>query len=158
MAYKLNSEGGLFLIRDLESAEATVPFVVGNQLDISKSGMYLRTGALDRTVYVTCESLQAEPLLGDGWEDVTEVSVRRLEYPVELPESMRGKVFSPSGALTADEAEHNWRLRISASGRQDGYDGVPRSREEYLLQTWPAPPRPPVVVRKTSTFPSFISY
>ena len=82
-----------------------MPFVVGNQLDISKSGMYLRTGALDRTVYVTCESLQAEPLLGDGWEDVTEVSVRRLEYPVEMPESMRGKVFSPSGALTADEAQ-----------------------------------------------------
>lgn len=152
MAYRLNTMGGTYLLPDFGPAEAAVPSLVGNMLHIAKFGMYVVVGGMEKTVYVRCESIGAEPPLGDEWEDVMEVSVVPLEYPVGLPESEDGKVFKPSGALAADPEVHNWRLRINSTGRQSGYDRVPRAREEFLLQTWPALPSPPAVLRKTSTF------
>lgn len=67
MAYKLNTMGGMYFLPDLKPAEARVPSVVGTMLELARHGMYVNTGVMDRTIYLSCESLSAEPPLGDEW-------------------------------------------------------------------------------------------
>ncbi|WCN04568.1 hypothetical protein [Streptomyces sp. M92] len=112
--------------------------------------LFLVTGLHTGRVGLTVEVHGAAPPLDDAWEEVVEASFRPARAPaVVLP-------WGDGPLCTLDLLPTDHRVRYC--GR-----GMDRGREEelavlegaapvdhYLLQFWPAPPAPDVVVRQTS--------
>jgi len=100
-------------------------------------------------VPLVVEALDAEPPVGGEWEDVVEVSFTADRsdlflslfqdvYPVELP------------------APGTYRVRCSATGMEEARQSDVRDEfgpvvDRYLMQLWPAPPAPEVMVRQAGT-------
>lgn len=111
--------------------------------------LFLTTGLHTGNVEVTVELCDAPPPVGDDWEDVVEVSFRPQSDRVQLvqwaSEAVRPLALEPVG----------YRVRYCASGMDRAHakdtrlDGEPLL-DRYLLQLWPAPAAPDVVVRQTS--------
>lgn len=98
------------------------------------------------------ELLAIAPPVDAGWEEVVEASITntrpdlaRLTFDslVELPPVPVG----------------SYRVRDCASGMAEAHDMVRSEGEHvmdrYLLQLWPAPPRPDAVLRQTSPVASY---
>jgi hypothetical protein len=109
----------------------------------------LFTGLYTGGVAFAVEVHDEAPVLDPVWEDVTEVSFR--------PESERTRLVQEDGeaAWDLDLTRADYRVRYCARGMDEGRELPIRAAGEpqvdsYLLQFWPAPPSPDVVVRHTS--------
>jgi hypothetical protein len=88
------------------------------------------------------------PPLGDEWEDVVEVSFE----PVDAPYTLTAFGF---GVRVALPVPGTYRVRWGAFGMDAAHaHGIPEdggtAPDRYLLQLWPAPWAPDVVVREAS--------
>ncbi|WP_314649818.1 hypothetical protein [uncultured Microbacterium sp.] len=94
---------------------------------------------------VRVELHEAAPPLDDA-EDIVEVSFSVGEGPVRF----EGWAGDPSGSL--DIPAGRYRVRVSARGRDAGHaqETADALVDWYVLQLWPAPPRPDEIVRTTS--------
>ena len=108
------------------------------------------TGAQWGLVAVSAEHFDVEPGdVSDDWEDVVEVSVESTDRLSVAP-------LSDAPVLSWIGQGGSFRMRISARGRDlgagRGYDELDQDVpvEHYLIQTWPAPPAAPAVIRLTS--------
>ncbi|GAA3726941.1 hypothetical protein [Streptomyces tremellae] len=111
--------------------------------------LWLHTGLHTGSVGFTVEVHDEAPTLGPAWEDVVEVSFRPLS------ESTCLTLWAGEGAWDLDLPLTDYRVRYCARGRDEGRRLDTRSAGEpeadrYLLQFWPAPLGPDLVVRQTS--------
>ncbi len=132
-----------------------VPGTLVEWLDPEDEVLVVTTGAQFGPYAVTLRTLAAAPPEDASWEDVTELSVV-ASTEVAIGELIDG----PEEWVTVAPGHH--RVRVSARGRTESAerertfpdddldleDEVPL--EHYLVEMWPAPPAPPVVVRETS--------
>jgi hypothetical protein len=107
----------------------------------------LHTGTVPLTVQVHDEGV---PPVEDGWEEVVEVSFTPAGMPVRLLGCMGD--FAAQFVLGPGVS---YRVRYCGSGLDAGRAADTRGEDEpvidrYLLQFWPAPPAPDVVVRCSS--------
>ncbi|MBF4635126.1 hypothetical protein ITJ38_11985 [Agreia pratensis] len=88
-----------------------------------------------------------EPPTDLAWEDSVEVSM--IVGPGDTI-AWGTWTWAESGTLALPPG--SYRLRANARGRDAGHAGEfdPEVVDYYLLQFWPAPPRPDAVVRTTS--------
>ncbi|MFJ9641196.1 hypothetical protein [Streptomyces sp. NPDC101178] len=105
----------------------------------------LHTGSVGFTVEVHDE----EPPLAPEWEDVVEVSFRPVSEDTSLVQ------WGGEAAWALELPVTDYRVRYSARGMDKGRDLDTRTAKEpqanrYLLQFWPAPPRPDGEIRQTS--------
>jgi hypothetical protein len=111
--------------------------------------LYLITGLHTGNVHLTVELLDAAPPVGDGWEDVVEVSFRPETAKVVLVQ-WAGEASWPLAL-----APLSYRVRYSVSGMDQAHAQDTRMDEDpaldrYLLQLWPAPAAPDEIIRQTS--------
>ncbi|GGZ49978.1 hypothetical protein [Streptomyces bluensis] len=105
----------------------------------------LHTGSVGFIVEVHDEAPPLEPV----WEDVVEVSFCPVSERTNLVQ------WAGEAAWDLDLARTDYRVRYCARGMDEGRAldtrgaGQPQA-DSYLLQFWPAPPRPDRVVRQTS--------
>lgn len=110
-------------------------------------GLMLMAGLHTGIVGLTVEVLDTEPRLSDEWEEVVEVSFQFLAPGVVLRDWDGNKVCD------IPLVNRSYRVRFSAKnygvaedlGRFEDEDPM----EKYLLQFWPAPAAPDVVIRQT---------
>jgi hypothetical protein len=109
----------------------------------------LSTGLYAGDVGFVVEVHDAAPVLDPVWDDVMEVSFR--------PESERTSLVQGDGEAAWDLGltRTDYRVRYCARGMDEGRELSTRVAGEaradsYLLQFWPAPPRPDEVIRHTS--------
>ncbi len=111
--------------------------------------LWLITGLHTGVVACTVELHGEVPPVGGQWEEVVEASFTPSTLPVTL-----------TGCMANDSAEFvlgpgiGYRVRYCASGMDAGKAADVRRADEpeidrYLLQFWPAPPRPDEVLRQT---------
>ncbi|MEU7469955.1 hypothetical protein AB0A94_15685 [Streptomyces sp. NPDC044984] len=111
--------------------------------------LWLHTGLHTGNVGFTVEVHDEAPVLDPVWEDVVEVSFRPLSERTSLVQ------WAGEAAWALDLARTDYRVRYCARGMDEGReldtrgDGKPQA-DSYLLQFWPAPPRPDRVIRQTS--------
>ena len=111
--------------------------------------LWLTTGPQYGQVWFTVELHDTEPPVGDGWEEVVEVSFTSATAEVHL----LGWGGGSSDRL--DVGPGDWRVRYCLTEMDDAPSRMPAPRGEppldrYLLQFWPAEPAPDRVVRQTS--------
>ncbi|MGV9558753.1 hypothetical protein [Streptomyces sp. NPDC003522] len=111
--------------------------------------LWLSTGLHTGDVGFVVEVHDAPPPLDPAWEDVVEVSFRPVSQGTSLVQ------WAGEAAWDLDLPRTDYRVRYCARGTDRGreldtrVDGEPRA-DSYLLQFWPAPPRPDRVIRQTS--------
>ncbi|MEU0357872.1 hypothetical protein [Streptomyces cyaneofuscatus] len=110
----------------------------------------LHTGSVGFTVEVHDE----EPPLAPEWEDVVEVSFRPVSEDTSLVQ------WGGEAAWALELPVTDYRVRYSARGMDQGRDLDTRTDKEpqadrYLLQFWPAPPRPDRVIRETARIAAY---
>ncbi|WP_443060996.1 hypothetical protein [Streptomyces sp. NBC_00464] len=109
----------------------------------------LSTGLYAGDVGFVVEVHETAPALDPVWDDVMEVSYR--------PASERTRLVQGDAEAAWDLglARTDYRVRYCARGMDEGRElstrgaGEPQA-DSYLLQFWPAPPRPDEVIRHTS--------
>ncbi|MFI8093581.1 hypothetical protein ACIF9R_35615 [Streptomyces sp. NPDC086080] len=111
--------------------------------------LWLHTGLYTGNVGFAVEVHDEAPPLDPVWEDVVEVSFHPLSERTSLVQ------WAGEAAWDLDLARTDYRVRYCARGMDDGYERDTRIAKEpqadsYLLQFWPAPPRPDRVIRQTS--------
>ncbi|MFF7334560.1 hypothetical protein [Streptomyces sp. NPDC008150] len=112
--------------------------------------LYLATGLHTGRVGFTVELHDTEPALDDSWEEAVEVSFRPASSRTDLTE------WAGTAAYPLDLAETDYRVRYCATGMQAGHDLDTSPDDESvvdrcLLQFWPGPPGPDVLLKQTST-------
>ncbi|MER7489568.1 hypothetical protein ABTY20_27445 [Streptomyces sp. NPDC126497] len=111
--------------------------------------LWLNTGLHTGNVGFTVEVHDEAPVLDPVWEDVVEVSFRPLSERTGLVQ------WAGEAAWDLGLARTDYRVRYCARGMDEGREldtrvaGEPQA-DSYLLQFWPAPPRPDRVIRQTS--------
>ena len=108
----------------------------------------MTTGLHSGEVPLRVEALDAEPEVGDRWEEVVEVSFSSDVTDLTLASFEH---FEP----VALPAPGTYRVRFSASGMDEASETDWRDAGEpvidrYLLQLWPAPAAPDRILRQTS--------
>lgn len=111
--------------------------------------LWLNTGLHTGTVGFTVEVHDEAPALDATWEDVVEVSF----HPVSERSSL--ELWEGAFAWNLGLAPTDYRVRYCARGmdeaRERGQEVAGESVvDSYLLQFWPASPRPDRVIRQTS--------
>ena len=88
----------------------------------------------------------------DVWEDVVEVA---FKIPHGAEPSWCTWAGEKSGPL--DIPPGSYRVRVSARGRDAGADGefADGPVDFFLLEIWPAPPEPDLIIRSTSANASY---
>ncbi|MDH2387947.1 hypothetical protein QCN29_03915 [Streptomyces sp. HNM0663] len=116
--------------------------------------LWLITGLHTGNVGFVVEVHDEDPPLGPVWEDVVEVSFRPASERTSLVQ------WAGEAAWDLDLARTDYRVRYCARGMDEGREldtrvaGKPQA-DSYLLQFWPAPPRPGRVVRQTSRIAAY---
>ncbi|WP_018683565.1 hypothetical protein [Actinokineospora enzanensis] len=110
--------------------------------------LHLVTGLHTGSVGLTVETHDAEPPVGEEWEEVVEAPFRSDGDTVLA--DWDSDVAVPLGLAAGD-----YRVRYCAVGMDEGHAHDTRMAGEpevdrYLLQFWPAPPAPDEVIRQTS--------
>ncbi|MFF5858627.1 hypothetical protein ACFY8B_23870 [Streptomyces sp. NPDC012751] len=111
--------------------------------------LWLITGLHTGDVGFDVEVHDEAPLLDPVWEDAVEVSFCPISEHTRLVQWAGEAAWELGLALT------DYRVRYCARGMDTGRDldtrasGEPQA-DSYLLQFWPAPPRPDRVIRQTS--------
>ncbi|WP_324795133.1 hypothetical protein SJX93_19380 [Streptomyces cyaneofuscatus] len=110
----------------------------------------LHTGSVGFAVEVHDEAPPVTP----EWEDVVEVSFRPVSEDTSLVQ------WGGEAAWDLELPVTDYRVRYSARGMDQGRDLDTRTAKEpradsYLLQFWPAPPRPDQVIRQTSEIAAY---
>ncbi|MFH9862893.1 hypothetical protein [Streptomyces sp. NPDC017202] len=111
--------------------------------------LWLSTGLHTGDVGFVVEVHDAPPPLDPAWEDVVEVSFRPVSERTHLVQ------WAGEAAWDLDLTPTDHRVRYCARGMDEGRErdtrvtGEPQA-DSYLLQFWPAPPRPDRVIRQTS--------
>lgn len=116
--------------------------------------LHLTTGLHTGNVGFTVEVHDQAPPLDPAWEDVVEVSFRPLSAESVLVE------WAGEDAWELDLEEVDYRVRYCANGMDAAREQDTRMDDEpqldsYLLQFWPAPPRPDEVIRQTSQLAAY---
>lgn len=111
--------------------------------------LFLTTGLHTGKVGLTVEVLDAEPPVGDEWEEVVDASFWPRGDQVHLVQ-WAGEASWPLALAPID-----YRVRFCAVGMDQAREADTRLGDEpvldrYLMQFWPAPPARDVVVRQTS--------
>ncbi|MFF2535145.1 hypothetical protein [Streptomyces cyaneofuscatus] len=112
------------------------------------------TGLHTGSVGFTVEVHDGEPPLAPEWEDVVEVSFRPVSEDTSLVQ------WGGEAAWALELPVTDYRVRYSARGMDQGRDLDTRTAKEpqadrYLLQFWPAPPRPDRVIRETARIAAY---
>lgn len=165
-AVELGSDEHGFIIEGMAPAHETRPAVATNTLlqwwaddDPDFQSFLVMTGSQWGPFAVEVRIHDAYPgAIHEGWEDVVDVSV------VTSGEVVVGEIVDgPQGYVQCDRAPH--RMRVASRGRtesaardyavtdpdeDDGTDEEPL--EHYLVELWPAPPAPAMVVRELSAY------
>ncbi|WP_329137329.1 hypothetical protein OG552_27330 [Streptomyces sp. NBC_01476] len=116
--------------------------------------LWLITGLHTGNVGFVVEVHDEAPPLDPVWEEVVEVSFRPVSERTSLVQ------WAGEDAWDLDLAQTDYRVRYSARGMDAGREldtrvaGKPQA-DSYLLQFWPAPPRPDHVVRQTSQIAAY---
>lgn len=116
--------------------------------------LWLVTGLHTGSVGFTVEVHDEAPPLTPDWEDVVEVSFRPVSEDTSLVQ------WGGEAAWDLELPVTDYRVRYSARGMDKGRDLDTRTAKEpradsYLLQFWPAPPRPDQVIRQTSRIAAY---
>ncbi|MFD3972377.1 hypothetical protein [Streptomyces cyaneofuscatus] len=116
--------------------------------------LWLVTGLHTGSVGFAVEVHDEAPPLTPEWEDVVEVSFRPVSEDTSLVQ------WSGEAAWDLELPMTDHRVRYSARGMDQGRDLDTRTAKEpqadsYLLQFWPAPPRPDQVIRETSRIAAY---
>ncbi|MDX3548342.1 hypothetical protein PV729_45885 [Streptomyces europaeiscabiei] len=111
--------------------------------------LWLTTGLHTGSVPFTVEVHDQAPPLDPAWEDVVEVSFRPLSATSVLME------WAGEDTWELDLEETDYRVRYCATGMDAAREQDTRSDDEpeldrYLLQFWPASPRPDQILKQTS--------
>uniref|UniRef100_UPI000D1B4D3D hypothetical protein n=1 Tax=Streptomyces scabiei TaxID=1930 RepID=UPI000D1B4D3D len=111
--------------------------------------LWLTTGLHTGSVGFTVEVHDQAPPLDPSWEDVVEVSFRPLSANSVLME------WAGEDAWALDLDRTDYRVRYCATGMDAAREGDTRLDDDpqldrYLLQFWPASPRPDQVLKQTS--------
>lgn len=106
------------------------------------------TGLHTGSVPLRVEALAAAPPLDDAWEDVVEVPLFApdREYMLSAFEEFHEVTLPQVGSLRARWSAQGMDAAREADNRLDGESAL----DAYLLQLWPAPPAPDVVLRQTA--------
>ncbi|MFC9285842.1 hypothetical protein [Streptomyces sp. NPDC057052] len=116
--------------------------------------LWLNTGLHTGDVGFAVEVHDVPPALDPAWEDVVEVSFRPVSEHTRLVQWAGEAVWD----LDLPRTDH--RVRYCARGMDEGRErdtrvtGEPQA-DSYLLQFWPAPPRPARVIRQTSQIAAY---
>ncbi|MFF7249885.1 hypothetical protein ACFZBU_38980 [Embleya sp. NPDC008237] len=94
----------------------------------------ISTGTQTGEVPLATETLDREPPLEPGWEDVAEVSVAAPSGRLRVLESRHPFLFGDLAAFGPGD----YRVRVHANRRGDERAGR-GGGDSYLLQVWPAP-------------------
>ena len=115
----------------------------------SGQGLYINLARRSGGSPVRIVLLQDAPAASeaDVWEDVVEVSI---EIPHDAEPIWCTWAGETGGPL--DIPPGSYRVRVSARGRDAGDDGefADGPVDFYLLEIWPAPPEPDLIIRSTS--------
>lgn len=112
-------------------------------------GLFLTTGTHTGPVPLRVETHASLPEVGPEWEEVVEVSFDFASTDVTI----LGWAGDSSDDV-ALPATGTYRIRYCANGLDEAHDRTAweedPARDRYLIQLWPAPPAPDVVLRQTS--------
>jgi hypothetical protein len=116
--------------------------------------LFLITGLHTGDVALRIERHDAEPPLGDEWEDVVEVSLLPRSDEVALVQ------WAAEARWRLELSAIDYRVRYSATGMDEAnrtdttLDGEPLI-DRHLMQAWPAQPKPDRVLRQTSDLAAY---
>ncbi|MEU8653577.1 hypothetical protein [Streptomyces sp. NPDC048737] len=116
--------------------------------------LWLSTGLHTGDVGFVVEVHDVPPALDPDWEEVVEVSFRPVSERTSLVQ------WAGEAAWDLDLTRTDYRVRYCARGMDEGRErdtrvsGEPQA-DSYLLQFWPAPPRPDRVIRQTSQIAAY---
>ncbi|WP_069173493.1 hypothetical protein [Streptomyces griseus] len=111
--------------------------------------LWLHTGLHTGNVGFVVEVHDVPPAVDPDWEEVVEVSFRPVSERTSLVQ------WAGEAVWDLDLTRTDYRVRYCARGMDRGREldtrvtGEPQA-DSYLLQFWPAPPRPDRVIRRTS--------
>ncbi|MBM7783765.1 hypothetical protein [Tenggerimyces flavus] len=137
------------------------PDVFGSDLDAMFAGqsngicaavvpgyLYFSMGTHYGPIGVTVEVHEGRPEIDDSWEEIVEVAFAPATVDVRVCSQMYGSSFPP---FRLELTDYRLRVAISGMGEAASADFDPdRAVERCLLQFWPAPLGPDVVVKATS--------
>lgn len=117
----------------------------------SGDGVYINLGRRSGGSPIRIVLRDAAPLPGvhehedSEWEDVVEVSFVLPEGQSMRWVSWAGMGYGPLDGI----ASRSYRMRVSAQGRDQGREGEASEKllDFYLIELWPAPSAPDVIVR-----------
>jgi hypothetical protein len=112
------------------------------------SGVYLNLARRSGGSPVRIVLTDGPPDADDSWEDVVEVSTTVPLGAVPQWMSWAGEDGGPLDGLLPG----NYRLRVSARGRDAGRDGefADEAVDFYLVELWPAPSAPDAILKVSS--------
>jgi hypothetical protein len=143
------TEFGSFTIDALSIDDVPAPPSrwVDHMVAFSDTGLFVATGIALGNVNVTVEALSQRPAAAaDQWEHVVEASLTTTDRAELYVNGFDDANRINRNLATAGPGDY--RIRISARGRAIAFDDVPDTvTEHYLVQVWPEPSSPPVVLR-----------
>ncbi|WP_129400948.1 hypothetical protein [Nocardioides oleivorans] len=112
----------------------------------SGDGLYVNLGRRSGGSQVRMVLVDAQPTVGDDWEDIVEVSIVVPDGPVQWA----AWAWDDSGDLALPAG--TYRVRVNARGRDAGAEDefAEEVVDFYLLEIWAAPADPDAIVRTTS--------
>ncbi|MBB6398148.1 hypothetical protein BKA00_005062 [Actinomadura coerulea] len=115
----------------------------------------VNTGIAMGDVRLTVEVHQQPPTLDiDEWEEAVEVTLEATAGRIKVAAVDDSDPTPPFPVLTPNGPGY-YRVRVHARGRDTAIDlAVDEPVEDYLIQTWPAPPRPQKIYKQTDRYGS----
>lgn len=157
MGYTAIAEWGLLRVEGATVLLAKGVSVLGGLLLVDDDGsLSVLTGINTGPVSVNVEIMVSPPPAAEAaWEDVAEISCR----PNLRQQGLSGCFVHGPSEIISDEAfalnpasQSDFRVRVHARNRDRAFDRIATvPHEEYLLQSWPARPAPPTLIRATSS-------
>ena len=112
---------------------------------ITQGGLFLMLGIHTGEVPLTIRVHEQQPAVDNTWEEIVEASCHLPQWPIYLM-AWGGK------GVQLDMQAGSYRARFSGTkfGRSEELRFEGESGEHYLLDLWPAPPKPDAVLKVTT--------